>query len=105
MLSKIGEFVNPSLSKGDTVEKPGDQPGREKKDHKKDDTPPEENRDATYFSIDAILALLKQESVTLESDVLASLAALRQQGVTSIPIRNEQPILEAIIEAAAALKK
>jgi hypothetical protein len=105
MLSKIGEFIKPTPSKGDTVEKPGDQPGREKKDRKKDDTSPEENHDDTYFSIDAVLALLKQENVTLDADVTASLDWLRQQGITNIPIRNNQPILEAIIEAAALKNK
>jgi hypothetical protein len=86
------------------VEKPDTQQEREKKEHKKDKPPPEESHDDTYFSIAAILALLKQENVTLEGNALASLAALQQQGITSIPIRNEQPILEAIIEAAARLE-
>ncbi len=35
---------------------------------------------------------------------MAYLDLLQQHGVTSIPIRNEQPIIDAITDAAARLK-
>ena len=102
MLSKIGSFINPTLSKDGAVERP-DQNDQGKGNQRRDDQP-EEEHDATFFSIDAIRALLKQENVEMGLDVITSLDLLQQRGVTSIPIRNEQPILEAIISAAASLK-
>ncbi len=104
MLSKIGDFINPLLSKGDTVEKPDEKSHDKGGSHKKDDTPAEENNDDTFFSIEAIRALLKQENVDIGADVMAGLDLLQRYGVTSIPIRNGQPILEAITDAAALLK-
>ena len=103
MLSKIGSFINPTLSKDDAVERP-DHKGQDKGNGRRDDQPAEEEHDATFFSLEAILALLKQENIELGQDVLVSLELLQQRGVTSIPIRNEQPILAAITDAAALLK-
>ena len=107
MLSRIGDFINPLISKedtkGDTVERP-DQKSRDKGGKQKNNAAPEESHDVTYFSIEAIRALLKQENVALGSDVTASLDLLLQKGITSIPIRNEQPILDAITDAATRLK-
>jgi hypothetical protein len=103
MLSRINDFINPPHSKGDTVERP-DQKNREKGGGQKNDTPAEEKQDDTFFSIEAIRALLKQENVTLGSDVIAYLDLLQQHSVTSIPIRNEQSIIAAITEAAARVK-
>lgn len=105
MLSRIGDFINPSQPKGETadkvVERP-DQRNREKGGQQKDDAPPE--NDDTFFSIDAIRALLKQENVAVGDDVMAYLDLLQQHGITSIPIRNEQSIIAAITDAAAQLQ-
>ena len=103
MLSKIGSFINPALSKDDVIERP-DHKGQDKGNGRRDDPPAEEDHDATFFSLDAISALLKQENIELGPDIITSLDLLQRHGVTSIPIRNEQPILAAIIDAAALLK-
>jgi len=105
MLSRIGDFINPSRAKGEAEEKVTehpDQKNRGKGGQQKDDSAAEQNDD-TFFSIDAICALLKQENVAVGEDVLAYLDLLRQHGVTSIPIRNEQSIIAAITDAAKRL--
>src|SRR4051812_9824971 len=99
MLSKITGSVNPLLSKGDAVERP-DQKSRDKGGGQESGEAAEEKQDDTLFSIEAIRALLQQENA-LGNEATACLALLEQSGVTSIPIRSEQPILDAIIEAAA----
>jgi hypothetical protein len=105
MLTRIGDFINPAQSKGEAAERVTEHPDHKnrKKDQQKDDAPAEQNDD-TFFSIDAIRALLKQENVALGDDVIASLALLQQHGVISIPIRNEQSIIAAITDAAARLR-
>jgi hypothetical protein len=104
MLSKIGGLIAPLFSKGDTVAKP-DERSHEKGGggKKREEESPEENHDGTFFSIDAIRALLVQENAA-ESGMMEDLDLLQQRGISSIPIREEQPIAEAIREAAARLK-
>ncbi|MBU6475777.1 MAG: hypothetical protein KGL10_01785 [Alphaproteobacteria bacterium] len=102
-ISKVNRFVNPSLPKGDIVGKPDDRHREKGSGHKKEEPPAEESRDDTLFSLEAIRALLKQENVALNADVIAALDRLQERGVTSIPIRDEQPILDAIKDAAARL--
>lgn len=106
MLSKIGNFINPSHSKGETAEKTVERPDQKNRDKggQKDNSPDEQKQDDTFFSIDAIRALLKQENVAVGNDVIACLDLLQQNGITSIPIRNEQSIIDAISDAAARLK-
>ena len=103
MLSKITGSINPMHSKGDAIERP-EQKNRDQHGGQRNDEPAEEKQDDTFFSIEAIRALLKQENIEVGNEVMACLDLLQQQGVTSIPIRNEQPILEAITDAASRLK-
>lgn len=102
MLSKIGNILGPILSK-DAVT-PTDQ--KNHRENRRDDGEMEERHDdAMFFSLDAIQALLEQEGVSISGEVQSYLSELRQQGVASIPIRNDQPILEAIALAAARLRQ
>ncbi len=103
-LSKINRFVNPLMPKGDIVSKPDDEKHREKHGSRhQEEQPAEQSRDDTLFSLDAIRALLKQENVELDASILSALDKLQRGGITSIPIRDEQPILDAIKDAAARL--
>ena len=103
-LPRINNFINPSLPKGDVVGKP-DEKNREKHNQQKKEEPPaEESHDDMFFSLDAIRALLKQENVALDAGVSTELDLLQRRGVASIPIRDEQPILDAIKDAAARLQ-
>ncbi len=103
-LSKVNRFVNPLLPKGDIVSKPDDEKHREKHGNRhQEEQRAEESHDDTFFSLDAVRVLLKQENVELNAAVLAALDKLQRGGVTSIPIRDEQPILDAIQDAAARL--
>jgi len=102
MLSKITNFINPPPAKGEAVER-ADQKNHDRGGGKKDDSPAEQEQDDTCFSIDAIRALLKQQNVTVGDDVLAYLDLLKQHGIVSISIRNEQSIIAAITDAAARL--
>ena len=104
MLSRIGGFINPPQAKGEADEKVSghpDQKNRKGSQHK--DTEPAAEDDGTFFSIEAIRALLKQENADAGNDVMACLDLLQQHGVTSIPIRNGQSIPAAITEAAERL--
>lgn len=101
MLTKIGELISPLLSK-DAV-KPTDQ--KNHRENRRDDGEMEENQeDVTFFSIDAIRALMEQENIDLGDEARAYLDLLQRHGVVSIPIRNEQPIVEAITAAAIRLR-
>lgn len=103
MLTRIGSFINPSLAKGDTVDKPDTEKRREREQGQKREEEDAPQEDATFFSIEAIRALLEQEKVEIDEETRGSFERLKKHGVGSIPIRNEQPILEAIAEAARPL--
>ena len=104
MLSRIGGFINPPQAKGEADEKVSGHPDhKNRKGGQQKDSEPATQDDGTFFSIEAIRALLKQENVDVGNDVIACLDLLQQRGVTSIPIRNEQSIPAAITEAAARL--
>src|SRR4051812_30226298 len=100
-LSRIGSFFSPLFPKGDAVERPALKKDGGGNQRSGEETPD----DVTFFSLEAICALLEQENVSLDGDVQSSLDLLRRHGVVSVPIRNEQPILEAIAEAAARLRE
>jgi hypothetical protein len=102
MLSRINDLIKQAHSRSDAVERP-DPKNREKEGKRKDEAPAEEKQDGAFFSIEAIRALLKQESA-LSPDLAAALDLLLQNGIANIPIRDEQPIPDAIKTAAARFK-
>lgn len=101
MLSKIGGVIGPILSKDGVT--PTDQKNH-RENRREDGEMEEKHEDATFFSIDAIRALLIQENVDVSDEVMSCLDQLQRQGVMSIPIRDEQPILEAITAAAVRMR-
>ena len=105
MLSKIGDFIKPAQSKGETSDKIVERPDYKNRDKgEKKDNAEDEQQDDTLFSIDAIRALLKQENLDAGSEAFAHLDLLQQKGVSSIPIRNGQSIVAAIAAAVAQLR-
>jgi hypothetical protein len=102
MLSRINDLIKHTHSKSDAIERPGPQ-GRDKEGKRKEEAPAEEKNDGMFFSIEAIRALLKQENA-LSPDLAAALDLLLQNGIANIPIRDEQPIPDAIKTAAARFK-
>jgi len=107
MSSKIGDSIKPLFFKNDIVD-PHDERGKEgkeggKNDHDENAEPAES--DDVLFSIEAISVLLEQEDAEGLKKILPKINLLRQHGITSIPIQQEQSILSAITEAASFLKE
>jgi len=103
MVTRIGDYIQPPQPKGESTERVTNQPDhKHQKGQQQKDAASAEPDDGTFFSIDAIRALLKAENVTA-GEAFVQLDQLQQRGVSSIPIRNEQSILEAIADAAARL--
>lgn len=107
MSSKINDSIKPLLFKNDIVD-PHDQRGKEEKEGEKKDSDensePMENDDI-LFSIEAISVMLNQEDPEEFKKILPKIDLLRQKGITSIPIKQEQSILLAITEAASFLEE
>jgi hypothetical protein len=105
MLSRIGDFINPPQPKGEADEKVAEHPDQKnRKGSQQKDEAPVAPDDGTFFSIEAIRALLKQENAA-GADILAYLDLLQECGVTSIPIKNEQSIPAAIADAASRIPR
>ena len=107
MSSKISDPIKPLFFKNDIVD-PHDQRGKEKKEGEKDN--PHENAEVTesdvvFFSIEAISAILKQENTEEIQKLLLDIDSLRENGITDIPVRQEQSILSAITESVLSLKE
>jgi hypothetical protein len=105
MFSKIGDFIKPLLFGGNVVERP-ERYNSDKEERKKKsggDGVSENKEDVTFFSIEAVRALLKQEKIPADDDVFLQIDLLLQNGIASIAIRQEQSILTAVAEAAAQL--
>jgi len=103
MVSRIGDYIQPPQPKGESAERVTNHPDhKNRKGNEQKDNSAAEQDDGTFFSIDAIRALLKQENAAT-AEVLAQLDQLQQRGVSSIPIRNEQSIVAAIADAAGRL--
>jgi len=106
MFAKISDFIKP-LFKGDAVSPhpkgPG-QDGKKKSRHEQEDFGEE---DTTFFSIEAIRAMLKQEPgdvLTIEA-LLSSLDLMQQQGITSLPVAPGQSVVAAVTAAAVFLRQ
>jgi hypothetical protein len=103
MVSRIGDYIQPPQPKGESAERVTNHPDhKNRKGHEQKDNSAAEQDDGTFFSIDAIRALLKAENVTA-GEAFVQLDQLQHRGVSSIPIRNEQSIIAAIADAAARL--
>ena len=103
----FNDSIKPLLFKNDIVD-PHDQRGKEEKEGEKKDSDensePMENDDI-LFSIEAISVMLNQEDPEGLKKILPKIDLLRQKGITSIPIKQEQSILLAITEAASFLEE
>lgn len=102
MFSRITDLLRPSGAIKDETQRKND--GNRKNLRKRD----EESEiaagdDVVLFSIDAIRAMIAKDKAGGE-DAFRVLGFLEQNGIKNLPVRDGQPVMDAVLQAHKMLK-